>query len=58
MKVLAPLKKKYFMFIYINFLMNSGKGKEKTRSFAGVNTPVKSKREKFGYSPEKSEGRT
>ena len=38
--------------------MYSGKGKEKTRSFAGVNTPDRPKREKWGYSPEKSEGRT
>ncbi len=34
-------------------------GKQKTRSFAGgVKTPDKSKKQRFGSSPERSEGRT
>lgn len=37
--------------------MNSSREKQRTRSFANVKTPSKSKYEKFGYSPEKSEGR-
>lgn len=37
--------------------MNPNREKQKTRSFANVSTPNKNKQDKFGYSPEKSEGR-
>jgi|694.fasta_scaffold128872_1 hypothetical protein len=37
--------------------MNPNREKQKTRSFANANTPKKNKQDRFGYSPEKSEGR-
>lgn len=38
--------------------MSTAKDKQRTRSFAGgQKTPEQNKYEKFGYSPEKSEGR-
>ena len=38
--------------------MTSRIEKTKTRSFAGVKTPEGSKKERMGYSPERSEGKT